>query len=74
MIYIHIVDLESLMLHAKFQDPKPLGSGEEDFGCLTQSLQEGFQESEILNKRTNGAVNAHLRSGIYTNKQDLAIK
>ena len=45
-----------------------------DFGCLTQSLQEGFQESEILNKRTNGAVNAHLRSGIYTNKQDLAIK
>ena len=39
-----------------------------------QSLQEGFQESEILNKRTNGDVNAHLRSGIYTNKQDLAIK
>ena len=31
MIYIHIVDLESLMLHAKFQDPSPLGSGQEDF-------------------------------------------
>ena len=31
MIYIHIVDLESLMLHAKFQDRRPLGSGEEDF-------------------------------------------
>ena len=26
IIYIHIVDLESLMLHAKFQDPRPLGS------------------------------------------------
>ena len=31
IIYIHIVDLESLMLHAKFQDPRPVGSGEEDF-------------------------------------------
>ena len=31
IIYIHIVDLESLMLHAKIQDPRPLGSGEEDF-------------------------------------------
>ena len=31
MIYIYIVDLESLMLHAKFQDPGPLGFGEEDF-------------------------------------------
>ena len=31
MIYIHIVDLESLMLHTKFQDLKPFGSGEEDF-------------------------------------------
>ena len=31
MIYIYIVDLGSLMLHARFQDPRPLGSGEEDF-------------------------------------------
>ena len=31
IIYIYLVDLESLMLHAKFQDPRPLGSGEEDF-------------------------------------------
>ena len=31
IIYIHIVDLESLMLHAKFQDPRLLGYGEEDF-------------------------------------------
>ena len=31
IIYIYIVDLKSLMLHAKFQDPRPLGSGEEDF-------------------------------------------
>ena len=31
IIYIHIVNLESLMLRAKFQDPRPLGSGEEDF-------------------------------------------
>ena len=31
LIYIHIVDLESLMLHAKFQDPRTLGSGEENF-------------------------------------------
>ena len=31
IIFIHIMDLESLMLHAKFQDPRPLGSGEEDF-------------------------------------------
>ena len=27
IIYIYIVDLESLMLHAKFQDPRPLASG-----------------------------------------------
>ena len=26
-----------------------------------------FQKSEILNKRTNGPVNAHLRSAVYTN-------
>ena len=26
-----------------------------------------------INKRTNGPVNAHLRSGLYTNKHDLAI-
>ena len=31
MIYVHIVALGSLMLHAKFQDPRPLGSGGEDF-------------------------------------------
>ena len=31
IIYIYIVDLESLMLHAKFQDPRLLGSGEKDF-------------------------------------------
>ena len=31
MSYIYIVDLVSLMLHAKFQDSRPLGSGEEDF-------------------------------------------
>ena len=31
MVYIHIVDLESLMLHDEFQDPRPLGSGEEIF-------------------------------------------
>ena len=31
MIYIYIVDPESFMLHAKFQDPRHLGSGEEDF-------------------------------------------
>ena len=28
---MHIVDPESLMLHAKFQDPRPLGSGDDDF-------------------------------------------
>ena len=31
IIYIYIVDHEYLMLHAKFQDPRPLGSGEEGF-------------------------------------------
>ena len=29
MIYIYIVDLQSLMLHAKFQDPMLLESGED---------------------------------------------
>ena len=29
MIYIYIVGLESLMLHAKFQDPRPFDSGED---------------------------------------------
>ena len=31
IIYINFVELESLMLHAKFQDHKTSGSGEEDF-------------------------------------------
>ena len=26
-----------------------------------------FQKSEVLNQRTNGPVNAHLRSAVYTN-------
>ena len=30
-IYIKFVKLESLMLHAKFQDHRTSGSGEEDF-------------------------------------------
>ena len=29
-IYINFVELESLMLHAKFQDHRTSGSGEED--------------------------------------------
>ena len=35
MIYIHIVDLESVMLHAKFQDRRPLGSGEDFYSFLS---------------------------------------
>ena len=31
MIYIYFVELLSLMLHAKFQNHRPSGSGEEDF-------------------------------------------
>ena len=31
MIYTNFVDLRSLMLHAKFQNHRPSGSGEEDF-------------------------------------------
>ena len=31
MIYINFVELLSLMLHAKFQNHRPSGSGEEDF-------------------------------------------
>ena len=30
-MYIHFVELESPMLHAKFQDYSTSGSGEEDF-------------------------------------------
>ena len=30
-IYINFVELESPMLHAKFQDHRTSGSGEEDF-------------------------------------------
>ena len=30
MIYIYFVELLSLMLHAKFQNHRPSGSGEED--------------------------------------------
>ena len=29
IIYIHLKELDSLILHAKFQDHRPLGSGEE---------------------------------------------
>ena len=31
MIYINFVELLTLMLHAKFQNRRPSGSGEEDF-------------------------------------------
>ena len=31
IIYVNFVELESLMLHAKFQDHKASGSGEENF-------------------------------------------
>ena len=31
MIYTNFVELLSLMLHAKFQNHRPSGSGEEDF-------------------------------------------
>ena len=31
MIYINFVELLTLMLHAKFQNHRPSGSGEEDF-------------------------------------------
>ena len=31
IIYINFVELESPMLHAKFQDHRTSGSGEEDF-------------------------------------------
>ena len=31
MIYTNLVDLRSLMLHAKFQNHRPSGSEEEDF-------------------------------------------
>ena len=31
MIYITFVELRCLVLHAKFQDHRPSGSGEEDF-------------------------------------------
>ena len=31
IIYINFVELESQMLHAKFQDHRTSGSGEEDF-------------------------------------------
>ena len=31
IIYINFVELESLMLHAKFQDHRTSSSGEEDF-------------------------------------------
>ena len=31
MIYISFVELHCLMLHAKFQNHMPFGSGEEDF-------------------------------------------
>ena len=31
MIYINFVELHSQMLHTKFQDHRPSGSGKEDF-------------------------------------------
>ena len=31
MIYINFVELYGLMLHAKFQNHRPSGSGKEDF-------------------------------------------
>ena len=34
MIYIHFIELYALMLHAKFQNHRPSGSGEEDFKMI----------------------------------------
>ena len=34
MIYITFVELHCLVLHAKFQDHRPSGSGEEDFYAI----------------------------------------
>ena len=31
IIYINFIELETQMLHAKFQDHRTVGSGEEDF-------------------------------------------
>ena len=31
MIYINLIELQSLMLHTKFQNHRPSVSGEEDF-------------------------------------------
>ena len=30
-MYVNLVELEALMLHAKFQDPRPFGSGKKIF-------------------------------------------
>ena len=41
IIYIKFVELESQMLHAKFQDHRPSGSGEEDFFKVFTIFEHG---------------------------------
>ena len=41
MIYINFVELQSLMLHTKFQNHWPSGSGEEDFKSFFSVYSHG---------------------------------
>ena len=52
IIYINFVELESLMLHVKFQDHRTSGSGEEDFKdfchILGMAEKKGIYEPHCL--------------------------
>ena len=47
MIYINVVELHCLMLHAKFQNHRPSGSGEEDFLKVFAIYSHGGQLGHV---------------------------
>ena len=61
------------LLLTKYESSGPCGFGEDFFLCFSHCKFMGIFDprsmiGRIYNQRTNGPVNAHLRSAAYTNK------
>ena len=61
MIYINFVELLPLMLHARFQNHRPFGSGEEDF-------------LNVFAIYSHGSHLGHVTLTIYTNFHSLILR
>ena len=64
MIYINFVELHCLMLHAKFQNHKPSGSGEDDFFAIySPGGHLGHETLTIINFRFPFLTMLHIKFG-----------